>query len=45
LSKKINRTNPQVVVNELLGTDSREKNNCGEVVKAIILNELGKEKI
>ena len=28
-------------VNELLGTDSREKINCGEVVKAIILNGLG----
>lgn len=27
--------------NELLGTDSREKINCGEVVKAIILNGLG----
>lgn len=28
-------------VNELLGTDPREKINCGEVVKAIILNGLG----
>lgn len=28
-------------VNELLGTDSRKKINCGEVVKAIILNGLG----
>jgi transposase len=28
-------------VNELLGTDAREKINCGEVVKAIILNGLG----
>jgi transposase len=28
-------------VNELIGTDSREKINCGEVVKAIILNGLG----
>lgn len=28
-------------VNELLGTDDREKINCGEVVKAIILNGLG----
>jgi transposase len=28
-------------VNELLGTDSREKINCGQVVKAIILNGLG----
>ena len=28
-------------VNELLETDSREKINCGEVVKAIILNGLG----
>jgi transposase len=28
-------------VNELLGTDLREKINCGEVVKAIILNGLG----
>ena len=28
-------------VNELLGTDVREKVNCGEVVKAIILNGLG----
>ena len=28
-------------VNELLGTDCREKINCGEVVKAIILNGLG----
>jgi transposase len=28
-------------VNELLGTDSRENINCGEVVKAIILNGLG----
>jgi transposase len=28
-------------VNKLLGTDSREKINCGEVVKAIILNGLG----
>jgi transposase len=28
-------------INELLGTDSREKINCGEVVKAIILNGLG----
>jgi transposase len=28
-------------VNELLGTDGREKINCGEVVKAIILNGLG----
>jgi transposase len=28
-------------VNDLLGTDSREKINCGEVVKAIILNGLG----
>ena len=27
--------------NELLGTDSREKINSGEVVKAIILNGLG----
>ena len=28
-------------VNELLATDPREKINCGEVVKAIILNGLG----
>ena len=28
-------------VNELLGIDPREKINCGEVVKAIILNGLG----
>ena len=28
-------------INELLGTDSREKVNSGEVVKAIILNGLG----
>ena len=28
-------------INELLGTDPREKINCGEVVKAIILNGLG----
>ncbi len=28
-------------INELIGTDSREKINCGEVVKAIILNGLG----
>jgi transposase len=28
-------------VNELLGTDPRQKINCGEVVKAIILNGLG----
>ena len=28
-------------VNKLLGTDAREKINCGEVVKAIILNGLG----
>jgi transposase len=28
-------------VNELIGTDSREIINCGEVVKAIILNGLG----
>jgi transposase len=28
-------------VNELLETDPREKINCGEVVKAIILNRLG----
>ena len=28
-------------VNKLLGTDPREKINCGEVVKAIILNGLG----
>ncbi len=28
-------------VNELLGTDERERVNCGEVVKAIILNGLG----
>jgi transposase len=28
-------------VNELLGVDPREKINCGEVVKAIILNGLG----
>ncbi|NJR31846.1 MAG: IS1634 family transposase [Chamaesiphon sp. CSU_1_12] len=28
-------------VNELLGTDVRENINCGEVVKAIILNGLG----
>jgi transposase len=28
-------------VNELIGTDSRERINCGEVVKAIILNGLG----
>ena len=28
-------------INELLGTDQREKVNAGEVVKAIILNGLG----
>ncbi|MBW4584099.1 DUF4277 domain-containing protein [Aetokthonos hydrillicola Thurmond2011] len=28
-------------INELLGTDSRERVNAGEVVKAIILNGLG----
>jgi len=28
-------------INKLLGTDPREKINCGEVVKAIILNGLG----
>ena len=28
-------------VNKLIGTDSKEKINCGEVVKAIILNGLG----
>jgi len=28
-------------INELLGTDPREKINCGEVVKEIILNGLG----
>ncbi len=28
-------------VNELIGTDGRERINCGEVVKAIILNGLG----
>jgi transposase len=28
-------------VNELIGTDPREIINCGEVVKAIILNGLG----
>ncbi|MBD2364173.1 DUF4277 domain-containing protein [Anabaena minutissima FACHB-250] len=28
-------------INELLGTDTREKVNAGEVVKAIILNGLG----
>ena len=28
-------------VNELLGTDQREKISCGVVVKAIILNGLG----
>ena len=28
-------------INELIGTDDREKVNAGEVVKAIILNGLG----